>query len=475
MVSFRAKVLDALDIHKKSIKLQVNEIFPPVYKEDAQASDSGTISGRTDYYLRSAHVPYAVSKEIIKSDIGVNVVGGGTVKQTLDVLGFVIGNEVIDRAYKNMYPITMPSSDQATTTDSNGTVTNSVGESLAQDSNGNPIQTYDDLYTGFHSLGGLYDINSSELASMRKSAVTPVALDSMHPSGGLTEHAHTDWPDNTLDQMRLLTEFPYADSLFYHSTRMSFLLTGITTPTSSEKASNHRGVVRMLIVRPRIPTVRTRWSGLNGQPVLNMAYPPHFDTDLFYTKTKTLGGRMDNSIVNRGSSTNSGRKSHLSPTFGLKKYGDVDPVINQVFSPPTNDGSGGVSNNVPDTQLHYGHPIPSDGTDHTLSSYDVLTAPVNREKYAVVVDKMVTLDSLHHGVASKRIENVVIPYNKKIKFSGRKSTTTDDYSSDPISKQLSTDVHIEPLNFQSRPIIMFLSMDQKISAQVTGYTTITEC
>ena len=32
----------------------------------------------------------------------------------------------------------------------------------------------------------------------------------------------------------------------------------------------------------------------------------------------------------------------------------------------------------------------------------------------------------------------------------------------------------EPLNMHSKPIIMFLSMDQKISAQVTGYTAITE-
>jgi hypothetical protein len=32
----------------------------------------------------------------------------------------------------------------------------------------------------------------------------------------------------------------------------------------------------------------------------------------------------------------------------------------------------------------------------------------------------------------------------------------------------------EPLNMESRPIIMFLSMDQKLSCQVTGYTTISE-
>ena len=445
-MSFRSKVLDALDIHKRTIKLQVNESFPPVYDETENAAAT-SVTGRTTAYDRTDHVPYAVSKEIISSNIGPSTVGGGTVKQKLDVLGFVLGNPVVDRTYKNMYPITMPSID-STTGDKDGD------------------------YTGFHSLGGLYDVMSPELQSMRKSAVMPLQLQTeFDGTNNVDNHSHTDWPNNTLDQHRLLTENPYSDSLYYHSTRMSFLLTGITVPDMSEKASNHRGVVRMLIIRPRIPSVKTRWSGTNAQPVINMDYPPHFDTDLFYTKTKTLGGRMDTAILNRSTVSSSNRKAHLTPTFGLKKYADVDPVINQTVLPPTIVNSA-IDNNVPNIQLHYGHPIPTDGTDHTLSSYDVLTAPINREKYAVVVDKMITLDTLHHGVASKRIENIVIPYNKKIKFPGRKPTTNT--SSDGISKDLSLNVEVEPVNFQSRPIIMFLSMDQKISAQVTGYTTITE-
>jgi len=396
-----------------------------------------------------------VSKEIISSSIG-PATGGGTVKQKLDVLGFVLGNPVEDGVYKNMYPITMPTSGDAKT----GTA------------------THDDDYNGFHSLNGLYDVHNSELRSMRKSALPDLSDEFMYPTGTATaDHGHHDWPDNTLSQMRLLTENPYADSLFYHSTRMSFLLTGITVPDMSEKASNHRGVVRMLIVRPRVPSVKTRWTGISGRPSINMDYPPHFDTDLFYTKTKTLGGRLDTGMLTRLTDTSTGsvyssRKTHLTPSFGLKKYADPDPEINQVLSDPSISNNA-IINSVPDIQLHYGHPIPSDGTDHTLSAYDVLTAPINREKYAVVVDKMVTLDTLHHGVASKRIENVVIPYNKKVKFSGRKSTTTA--TSDGVSKQLGSAVETEPVNFQSRPIIMFLSMDQKISAQVTGYTTITEC
>ena len=453
-MSFREKVLDALDITKKTIKLQVNETFPPVYDETAAASPTGVITGNTTSYTTSTLVPYAVSKEIINSKIGVNVGGGGTVRQKLDVLGFVVGKPVVDGLYKNMYPITMPRNSPTLATDADGFT-----------------ETFDDHYTGFHALNGLYDPELPELESMRKSGFTPTHLDNIN--GVVDNHAHTDWPDNSLDQMRLLTENPYADSLFYHSTKLSFLLTGITIPDISEKASNHRGVVRMLIVRPRVPTVKTRWSGTSGTPYINMAYPPHFDTDLFYTKTKTLGGRMDTAILTNSTVGSNNRYSHLSPSFGLKKYADVDPEINQVvLNPASTASSATVTNNVPHTQLHYGHPKPSDGTDHTLSSYDVLTAPINRDKYAVIVDKMVTLDTLHHGVASKRIENVVIPYNKKIKFPGRKITSVDDSD---FGKVLSSSVETEPVNFQSRPIIMFLSMDQKISAQVTGYTTITEC
>lgn len=457
-MSFRAKVLDALDIHKKTIKLQCNETFPKVYSEAGNVTEvtgeatggDGTAGGTG--YTRADHVNYAVSKEIRSSDIGPNVGGGSTVKQKLDVLGFVVGDGIVESAYKNMYPITMPIQ--------------------MSDNTASAYSTFDDAYTGFHTLGGLYDTESTELKSMRKSAFPDLAGESLVTTSGaaaVTDHAHLDWPDNTLDQLQLLTEDPYADSLYYHSTRLSFLLTGISIPDISEKASNHRGVVRMLILRPRIPSVKTRWNGASSQPMINMAYPPHFDTDLFYTKTKTLGGRMDTSIVTRNpqtSTNHNARKTHLTPSFGLQKYASVDPVINLKTT---------VQSGVANSQLHYGHPIPDEGTAHTLSSYDILTAPINRDKYAVVVDKMVTLDTLHHGVASKRIENVVIPYNKKIKFPGRKPRYPSQVSGDGVSKQLSSDVETEPVNFQSRPIIMFLSMDQKISAQVTGYTTITEC
>ena len=369
-MSFRKKVLDALDITKETIKLQCNETFPKVYSEAAgvtevtgEATGGDGSSGGTGY-TRGNHVNYAVSKEIISSDIGPNVGGGSTVKQKLDVLGFVVGDGIVESVYKNMYPITMPVQ--------------------MSDATASAYSTFDDAYTGFHTLGGLYDVASKQLMSMRKSAINTYEYETLHGNGGdygLNDHSHTDWPDNTLDQMRKLTENPYSDALYYHSTRLSFLLTGITIPEGSEKASNHRGVVRMLILRPRIPSVKTRWSGTSAQPIINMDYPPHFDTDLFYTKTKTLGGRMDTSIVTRNlqTATNfNARKTHLTPSFGLNKYAAVDPEINQKIT---------VQSGVSNSQLHYGHPIPTEGTAHTLSSYDVLTAPINREKYAVVVDK----------------------------------------------------------------------------------------
>lgn len=464
MPSFRQRVLDALDIEKKTIKLQVNETFPKIYKED-QAVSSTYTHGNVDACTLTNRVPYAVSKTIMNTVIGPNPVYGGAFKQSLELLGFVVGKEIVEptwtaastgvsaaHLYKNMYPITTPQTLSANaaasiiTADANSAIGHGGGQ--------------DAVYTGFHQLNGLYDSESKELKSMRKSALAPIDLDTINPST-TTDHAHSDWPDNAIDQHHLLNENPYADSLYYHSMRLNMLLTGISIPEVSEAASNHRGMVRMLILRPRLPNIKMRWDGVANQPHINMPYPPHWDTELFYSKKKTLGGRLDKTIItNTANVTGTGIKhadeSHLSPTFGLLHRRQSSPVID---------------NNV--QSLHYGHRIPDSEagtntiTPHDLTSYDVLTAPINREKYAVIVDKMVTLDTLHHGVASKRIENIVIPFNKKLKFPGRQQSTS--------ATTLLSDVTIdEPLNLESRPLIMFLSMDQKISCQITGYTTISE-
>lgn len=350
-----------------------------------------------------------------------------------------------------MYPITTPQILVANSASPSSTpdAYSAIGHGGGQDS----------VYTGFHQLNGLYDSESKELKSMRKSSLQPLDLDTINPST-TTDHAHSDWPDNPIDQHHLLNEKPYADSLYYHSMRLTMLLTGISIPEVSEAASNHRGMVRMLILRPRLPNIKMRWDGVANQPHINMPYPPHWDTELFYSKKKTLGGRLDKTILTNtanvaGTGIKHADEAHLSPTFGLLHRRQSLPVID---------------NNV--QSLHYGHRIPdvensaNSITPHNLTSYDVLTAPINRDKYAVIVDKMVTLDTLHHGVASKRIENVVIPFNKKLKFPGRQQSS---------ATSLLSDVTIdEPLNLESRPLIMFLSMDQKISCQITGYTTISE-
>lgn len=503
-MSFRSRVLDALDIHKTSVKLQVNETFPKIYSEQQVKKDDGSASvlqGSTEACTRENGVPYVVSKRLIDTKIGPNPVLGGSFKQTLDVLGFVVGKEVKEPTwqqtddttagtitkYKNMYPITTSTS---TTITAAAALLATAGTGPDANSRVPHAGGQDSIYTGFHYLNGIYDSESKELQHMRKSALPVLDMDTTLATN---PHAHKDWPNNAIDQHHLLNENPYADALYYGSMKLSMLLTGISIPEVSEAASNHRGMVRMLILRPRLPSIKMRWDGVANQPHINMGYPPHWDTELFYSKRRTLGGRMDNSrLTNKSNDTvaasngylqhnvNHADEAHLTPTFGLLHRARAEPVID----------------NDPQS-LHYGHRLPEselvpavqdlegDGSigpdalgavdgfkDHDFTSYDVLTAPINRSKYAVIVDKMVTLDTLHHGVASKRIENITIPFNKKIKFPGRKQGAAGSPNAISMLEDVTID---EPLNMESRPIIMFLSMDQKLSCQVTGYTTISEC
>merc|ERR1712025_699754 len=280
------------------------------------------MSGEQVQLTRANAVPYAVSKEIKSTIIGPNTIGGKPIKQTLDVLGFVVGAPTTggsgsNAIYKNMYPITFPHDATAKTS----------GTHLGD-------------YSGFHDLGGLYDGHSKELCSMRKAGLPISDLDTQS-STTVVDHAHKDWPDNIEDQLHLLNESPYADALFYHSTRLSFLLTGITIPDASEKASNHRGLVRCLIVRPRLPSCKMRWGGNNNEPTINMGYPAHWDTDLLYSKTKTLGGRLDDDILTRSSETTytSADRTHMTPSFGFDRRATTEPDVD-----------------TSSTSLHYGHP-----------------------------------------------------------------------------------------------------------------------
>merc|ERR1712091_151110 len=138
------------------------------------------------------------------------------------------------------------------------------------------------------------------------------------------------------------------------------------------------------------------------------------------------------------------------------------------------------------SDVHYGHVVPyaDMGRDHDLSPFQVMTSPINRKDYMVISDKSFHLDIQHHGVGSQRVENVTIPFRMKARFAGRKAGTQispadeDDNGTMEISFQDAnlTDVtDDEPLNLTSKPVIMFLSMDQKLSIEVEGYTSISEC
>lgn len=447
-MSFRTKVLDALDIHKKSVKLQVNERFPKIYSEGSGNALSIDTSETNDL------VDYCVSKQIIgpetlhESDpaavktvatglIGPNVGNGTATYQTLDVLGFVVGQRPSDGGthaaiggstagnvseYRNTFPECL---DRA-------------ADSAADRK----------VYNGFHHLNGIYDDKMHELRAMRKCALAPHDYDSLH--GAVAEHTHKDWPDNVRDQFQLLQTDPWSDSLYYSSMKLQFLLTGITIPGSSEKASNHRGLVRMLVLKPKMPSIKVRFTGDANCPVINMGYPPHFDTDLFYTKTKTLAGRIDRAVT-RDIDADAGL-THITPEFGLSDRANI-----------------GKEMDVLPESIHYGHYKPDVGTPHHLNSFDVITSPINRKAYTVLQDKTFTLDTVHHGAASTRLETVTIPFNKKLKFAGRLP------NSDHSVTALTENTNNEPLNLHARPIVMFLSMDQKISAQVTGYTGVHEC
>ena len=461
MVSFRQRVLDALDIQKKTVKLQVNERFPKIYNDDIHETNGLELDTNAGTEL----VDYVVSKQIIGPetmhyDVNIGdynksgVIGpsfgsvGGTQYQTLDVLGFVVGNEPSDGGSGAVIGTTVDNQTGIDYLNTFPKCTSRTGANSADRKN----------YSGFWHLNGIYDAQMMALRDIRKSAVQPTEYDTQFPEtdanaaqahSEVPEHSHKDWPDSIVEQFHLLNEDKWADSLYYGSMKLQLLINGITIPDSSEKASNHRGLVRMLVLRPKIPTAKVRWTGDGDCPVINMAYPPHFDTDLFFSGKKTLAGRLDKDIER---DTQAGRKvTHLTPKFGLERRCDVAPEID-----------------VNPQSIHYGHPEPNDGDNHDLNAYDIISSPINRDAYSVIVDKTFTLDTRHHGAAAQRLENVTIPINKRIRFAGRLPNV------DHSIQDLTANTNNEPLNLKSRPIIMFLSMDQKISCQVTGYTPITE-
>ena len=465
-MSFRSKVLDALDIKKDHVRIPVYQTFlNPNEGADAEQSEAGETChfGGTDnpkVVVVSDYKPYAVSKCIKKQTIGPN-----NRSERLEVLGFVVGDDPGD-APQLPNAINRPS------------IGSAVGDS--------PV-----AYTGIHFLGGLYDSTNKKLAYMRRSAIKDESMQTMYQggvvpgsgavtTGSIIEHTHTDWPAKKDEQAILLNQNPMADCLYYHKTQMRFLLTGIDDITKSygtgvmDQASNHRGTVRMLVLRPRTPSVRTRVDGTSNDFVINHDFMPEWDTQLFYDKGKQMGGKMDkNSWPHTVASTFTG---------GTGNYTTSDNAYNNQPLPASENSSAVVTyglkqsehpNRTVDnitTSTTFGHfkPTPTaNRIDHELTATDLLMSKINKQKYAVLHDEVFTLDSLHHGAASQHIANVTIPYYKKVKFAGRKQQGT--------TENLSYHTLDEPMNMSSRPIVLFLSYNQKISASVEGWTAISEC
>ena len=461
MPSFRARVLDALDIKKDHVRIPCHSVFPTPAASVAQ-DKTATPSTRENCTVYS---DWTISQTIKESYLGPK-----EKKDKLDVLAFVVGD------------------DPGGANDGVAPLPDAINRPA-------DFSTSQPQYTGIHFLGGLYDSGNDKLQSMRASSMVPKAHQSIEWYGtDGTEHTHKDWPSDRVEQAQLLQDDPYADSLFYHSTKIRFFLTGLDDVSDNERmgdaAANHRGSVRMLVLRPKIPKVQLRVNGSSGDFVMSHDYLPNWDTELFYDRRHQIGGRINKQIGARGTVHLTGQGTNVPAgsainnpeaitAYGLEYVNDINEH----------------NINVDTTSPYYGHSKPTrmksivatttDGTttntmsgdlEHGLTPFDLLTSRINTNKYAVLEDKVFTLDSLHHGAAAHHVCNVTIPYNKKVRFQGRKPTTTTSGANtvDANADTLSDVTFDEPLNLQSRPIVLFLSYNQRISAQVTGYTTISE-
>ena len=461
-MSFRSKVLDALDIKKEHVRIPVYQTFanPDETLDATQTAADENIHFSGSTVVAGDYKPYAVSK-CIKDQI----IGPNQRKERLELLGFVVGDD----------PGTAPQLPDAINRFE-------LGSALPQ--------SYDPKYTGIHYLGGLYDSTNLKLANMRKCAIKDESMQTMYqggvipgeanpPDNAIIQHTHTDWPAKVDEQAILLNENPMADCLYYHKTQIRFLLTGIDDITKSynsgvmDQASNHRGTVRMLVLRPRTPSVRTRVDGTSNSFIINHDFMPEWDTQLFYDKGKQMGGKMDpaswphtvktNRTGGTGQSSNVLAAYNYQPKDASKYSSDVVTYGLTHAENPNRDVDLSVSSPT------FGHMIPTPTADrisHELTATDLLMSKINKQKYAVLHDEVFTLDSLHHGAAAQHIANVTIPYNKKVKFAGRLQQG--------LTEDLSYHTNDEPMNMSSRLIILFLSYNQKISASVEGWTAISE-
>lgn len=452
-------MLDALNITKQSINLPVETKFcvttsnavaaiPAVGTGDGSAGNAAAVAEVPAVVV--AGKPYALSKRVLTKEIGNNHV------RTLDILGFQVGEAMHRRTVE---------------------VKQADGITKLCDAIENPYPdcSSSTIDTGFHALKGMYEPANKKLKSMRKSAIHSTDLEGTHGTG-VNDHVHTEWPSVLSEQLKLLNESPYADSLYYHDMKLRFMITGVDNPDSNSlipKASNHRGLVRMVVLRPLSRRARLRHEGATGTPLANYGYMPFWDTDLFYSKKRMLGGAID------AAHEEDGALADVVVSYGLPNtlsHGPLRRKKDEIVNQNSKD-------------VHFGHVVPYErmAMHHDLSPFAIMTSPINRKDYAVIADKSFHLDVQHHGVGSQRVENVTIPFRMKARFGGREANTQQpfepaDNSTDPVTLEtvfadasLKDTTLDEPLNMPSKPVIMFMSMDQKLSIEVEGYTSISEC
>ena len=176
-MSFRSRVLDALDIKKDHVRIPVYQTFL-----NPSESDNAVISTGNDPVV-SGLKPYAVSR-----CINDQIIGPKSRTERLEVLGFVVGDDPGDQGH-------LPD---------------------ALDRTAAAVGTQ---YSGIHYLGGLYDSTNRKLMKMRKSAMTPPELDSLYQPGAgvanvdiVNDHTHKDWPNTATEQAILLNDSPAARS-----------------------------------------------------------------------------------------------------------------------------------------------------------------------------------------------------------------------------------------------------------------------
>ena len=472
-------MLDALDIKKDHVRVPVYQTFNnPAFGSVPNVGTNGGQPSLTET-VTATKEPYAVSRCIKRQ-----IIGPMNRAERLEVLGFVVGDD----------PGTQVSDQTALYNGFQSALPDCIDR-------GDATQ----LHTGFHYLGGLYDSSNQKLASMRKSSMMPIDMQSQYQlvnanntQTAVSEHSHKAWPHTAEEQAIKLTEDPMSDALYYHKTQMRFLLTGIDDvgeSASGDVASNHRGTVRMLVLRPRTPAVRTRVEGTTGSIVINHGYMPNWDTELFYDNNKQLGGKLgvgieahtserlllEESIASLAANETPDHGPHQNLASSI-----LEARLKNIDEPTSGNDHSQMSvpyglclresanrplMNAPNS-VHYGHFSPTVGVSHGLTPTDLLMSKINKQKYAVLHDQCFTLDSLHHGAAAQHIAHVSIPYYKKVRFAGRQVAYNLDGS---VKDDLLNHTNDEPMNLQSRPIVLFLSYNQKISASVEGWTAISEC